>query len=339
MIKIMMNLKNMILVIKTLMLLIVFNSLAYAAKPKELNVAYFLEWPSANQVYQMDKTYDKKMGIKVNWRSFDNGNAMTQAMLAGDIDIAYSQGFVPFVVGVSKGADLKMIGIAMTYSENDNCVAQSSLGINKSNAKQKLKGLKIGTPTGNVTHYKLLKMLDHLGINPKDLTVLSMSNADASAAFVRGDIDVGCGFGGALTRMKNKGNVIMTGAEQEAIGLKVFDIVSVTGKFAEKYPEVVTQFMQLTEEANNQYNSNPSKYYSTLSKASGMNKEDTMSTLNKFTFLTTKQQLSNEWMNGGVQSFTKEVADFFVSQKQMTRSLSQAKYDQTIDHRFLKQVQ
>ena len=315
-----------------------FFALVAHAKPKELNVAYFLEWPSANQVYQVNKIYDEALGMTVNWRSFDNGNAMTQAMLAGDIDIAYSQGFIPFVIGVSKGADLKLIGVAMTYSENDNCVVQSNLGIDKSNAKTKLKGLKIGTPTGNVTHYKLLKTLEHLGVDKNDVTILSMSNADASAAFVRGDVDVGCGFGGALNRMKEKGNVIMTGAEQEAIGLKVFDIVSVTGSFAKKYPKVVTQFMQLTEDANRQYNSKPSNYYETLSKASGMNEADTISTLNKFTFLTTKEQLTNNWMNGGVQTFTKQVADFYVEQKQMRKSLSQAEYNKTIDSSFLKRV-
>ena len=32
----------------------------------ELNVAYFLEWPTANQVAQVEETYDAALGIKVN---------------------------------------------------------------------------------------------------------------------------------------------------------------------------------------------------------------------------------------------------------------------------------
>ncbi len=304
----------------------------------ELNVAYFLEWPSANQVAQLEETFDKRMGLKVNWRSFDNGNAMTAAMVAGDIDIAYSQGFVPFVVGVSKGVDLRLIGVAMTYSENDNCVANTSLDITKENAKTKLPGKKIGTPTGNVTHYKLLKMLDHLGVDKDDVRILSMSNADASAAFLRGDVDMACGFGGSLNRMKKQGSVVMTGAEQEAIGLKVFDIVSVTGDFAEKHPDVVRQFMQITEDANLAYNRYPERFYQTLSKASGMKLEDTIDTLNKFTFLDKSEQLSTQWMLGGIQEFTKEVADFFVEQDQLPRSLSQEQYNKTIDASFLAEV-
>jgi taurine transport system substrate-binding protein len=147
-----------------------------------------------------------------------------------------------------------------------------------------------------------------------------------------------CGFGGALNRMKDYGNVLMTGAEQEAIGLKVFDIVATTNKFAKEHPELVTKFMQVTEDANVAYNKDPAKYYKTLAKASGMKEEGAVKTLKKFTFLTSKEQLSKDWMQGGVQAFTKEVADFFVKQKELKKSLSQADYDKTIDASFLEKV-
>ena len=85
-------------------------------------------------------------------------------MVSGDVDIAYSQGFVPFVVGVTNGAPLKLVGIAVSYSENDLCIVRDDAGITKENAKE-LEGKKVATPTGNVTHYKLLKTLEHLGVD------------------------------------------------------------------------------------------------------------------------------------------------------------------------------
>ncbi|MGB0386498.1 MAG: hypothetical protein ACPGWR_16950, partial [Ardenticatenaceae bacterium] len=36
---------------------------------EEITVAYFLEWPTANQVAQLEETYDEVMGVKVNWVS------------------------------------------------------------------------------------------------------------------------------------------------------------------------------------------------------------------------------------------------------------------------------
>ena len=35
-----------------------------AAAQDKVTVAYFLEWPTANQVAQVDKTYDKALGVR-----------------------------------------------------------------------------------------------------------------------------------------------------------------------------------------------------------------------------------------------------------------------------------
>ena len=102
-----------------------------AAAQDKVTVAYFLEWPTANQVAQVDKTYDKALGVEVEWRAFGTGTEMNQAMVSGDVDIAYSHGFVPFVVGVTNGAPLKLVGIAVTYSENDLCIVRDDAGITK----------------------------------------------------------------------------------------------------------------------------------------------------------------------------------------------------------------
>ena len=77
-------------------------SVSYAAD--KVNVAFFLEWATPNQIAKVDKTYDKAMGVKVNWTDFKTGVAMTEAMLSGDIDIAYSQGLAPFVTAIQQGA-------------------------------------------------------------------------------------------------------------------------------------------------------------------------------------------------------------------------------------------
>ena len=49
------------------------------------------------------KILQKLLG-SVKWTNFTNGGAMTDAMLAGDIDISYSQGLVPFINAVKSKA-------------------------------------------------------------------------------------------------------------------------------------------------------------------------------------------------------------------------------------------
>ena len=81
----------------------------------EVRVAFFLEWPTPNQEDKVKGLYEKALGVPVKWTNFSNGGAMTDAMLAGDIDISYSQGLVPFINAVKSKAPLKLVDIAMEY--------------------------------------------------------------------------------------------------------------------------------------------------------------------------------------------------------------------------------
>jgi taurine transport system substrate-binding protein len=294
---------------------------AYAQdKPSEITVAYFLEWPTANQVAQTDGTYDKELGVKVNWRAFGNGNEMSAAMASGDVQIAYSQGLVPFTVAVTNGLPLQLVGIAVSYAAADNCIVRNDANITKENAKE-LEGKKIATPIGNVTHYKLLRMLDHLGVDATKVEFVQMNGADAAIAFAQGAVTVGCAFGGPVLRMKESGTELMTPEEQEAIGIRVFDVISATKSFADQHPDLLKKFLEVTDAANAAYAAEPAKFQETIANAAGMDLEGSNQLLSMFSFPTAEEQASEAWLGGTVQTFTKEVADFFVQQGQIDKAL------------------
>jgi taurine transport system substrate-binding protein len=304
-----------------------------AMAQQKVTVAYFMEWPTANQVAQMNEAYDKAMGVDVEWRAFGNGNEMTQAMVSGDVQIAYSQGFVPFVVGTSSGAPLKLVGVAVTYSENDLCIVRDDSGITKENAKE-LEGKKVATQLGNVTHYKLLKTLEHLGVDASKVQLVQMNPADAAVAMVRGDVVMGCAFGGAIDRMKEVGKPLMTGAEQEAVGINTFDVITVTNGFAAEHPDLVKKFLQVTEEANAAYLANPEGAYEIVSKAAGMDLAATKAMMANFGFPSAEEQLGKNWLGGGLQAMTKGVADVMVSAGGMEKALDD--YSGFVDPSFLQ---
>lgn len=253
-------------------------------------------------------------------------------MASGNVDIAYSQGLVPFVVAVTNGLPLKTVGIAVSYAQADNCVVRRDSGITQENARE-LEGKKVATPVGNVTHYKMLRTLDHLGVDASKVDVVQMNGADAAVALARGDVVMACAFGGPVFRMLEHGDVLMTAEEQEAIGIRVFDVVSVTESFAEEHPDLLRKFMEITDEANAAYNENPSAYYDTISKAAGMDLDATKEMLAMFSFPSNAEQKSEKWLGGTVQAFMKSVADFFVEQGQLDRALES--YDSTVDASFL----
>jgi taurine transport system substrate-binding protein len=55
--------------------------------------------------------------------------------------------------------------------------------------------------------------------------------------------------------------------------------------------------------------------------------------LGMFTFPTPEEQKSADWFGGGLQKYTKEVADFFVEQGQIDKALDD--YSAYIDPSFL----
>lgn len=308
---------------------------AAAEKPDEITIAYFLQWPTANQIAQVNEWYEDEMGVELNWRSFANGNEMSAAMASGDVQIAYSQGLVPWVVAVSKGLPLDLVGVAVSYAKNDQCIVHEDTGITKENAHE-LEGKRVATAIGNVTHYKMLRTLDHLGVDADKVNVVPMNGNEAAAALSRGDVAMACAFGGPIVEMKKHGSVLMTAEEQEAIGIRVFDVVSVRSEFADEHPELVAEFLKVTDEANKTYMEDPSEYQSTIAEAAGMELAASNDMLSKFSFPTIEEQLSDAWMGGTVQEFTKEVADFFVEQGEMDRALDD--YGHLIDSSYLRKA-
>jgi len=304
----------------------------------ELNVAYFLEWPTANQAAQLDQTYDAELGLTVNWTSFASGGDMAQAMQAGDIDISYSQGLTPFANFVTGGADLLIVGIAVSYADADNCVAGPDYGVTQENAAETLAGQSIYTPLGNVTHFKLLRMLEHLGVDLSTVELIQSEGGPAAvAALDSGAVAMACAFGGAVNRMiENGGNLVMTGAEQEAIGIRVFDIISTTGDFAKAHPDVVTAFLQVTIDSYRAYNTDREPLLDAISEATGMDRAATVQLINAFSFPEKDVQLSEDWLGGTVQSVMQEQMDFFVAQGEIASALPS--YDDFVDTSFLEAV-
>ena len=304
----------------------------------ELNVAYFLEWPTANQVAQVERAYDEALGLTVNWIPFASGGDMAQAMESGDIDISYSQGLTPFANFVTAGSDLLLVGVAVTYADADNCVAGPDYGVTAENAAETLAGQSIYTPLGNVTHFKLLRMLEHLGVDISSVELIQSEGGPAAAAALdSGAVAMACAFGGAVNQMiEGGGNLVMTGAEQEAIGIRVFDIISTTSTFAANHPDVVTGFLQVTEDANRAYNDDREPFIDTIAGAADMDRAATIALLDAFGFPERDVQLSEAWLGGTVQQVMKEQMDFFVAQGEIESALGS--YDDFVDTSFLEAV-
>jgi len=164
--------------------------------------------------------------------------------------------------------------------------------------------------------------MDHFGVPLDSLTVVDMAPAEGAAALSQGDVDFACGWGGALNRMKEFGNTLLTGAEKEELGILVFDVTSAPASYVAENPDVVAKFLAVTAEANEAWNTAPTdEMLATIAEESGMDVEATAASLATFTFPGISDQLSDAWLGGNAATFMKGVADVFVEAGSIDSSL------------------
>ena len=264
----------------------------------DVNVAFFLEWATPNLIAKTDGSYADAMGVDVNWVDFTTGTAMTEAMLAGDIDISYSQGLAPFVTAIQQGAPLKMIGIAVVYEAND-CFVHNGLGIDGSNASE-LEGKTVAVPLNTMADFAFRSYMSHYGVDISTMNIVDQAPPDGAKSLADGAVDMACLFGGiASAAGAEVGTPIMTSAEKVEAGIGSFDVISVTEKFATENPELVKAFMEATEEANSGFQGTDEEH-AKLAEASGMSVENSRTQVSGFIIPTAAEQLEKYFGEGGL---------------------------------------
>jgi len=264
----------------------------------EVNVAFFLEWATPNMIAKVDNSYNDAMGVDVNWVDFTTGTAMTEAMLAGDIDIAYSQGLAPFVTAIQQGAPLKMVGIAVVYEAND-CFVRNELGIDASNASE-LEGKTVAVPLNTMADFAFRKYMAHYDVDISTMNIVDQAPPDGAKSLADGAVDMACIFGGASAKAAGEvGEPIMSTQEKVDAGIGSFDVVSVTEKFATENPELVKSFLEATDEYNGAFTGSDEQY-EIVSKASGMDIETTKAQVEAFIVPSNAEQLETYFGPDGI---------------------------------------
>ncbi|MGB0846701.1 MAG: ABC transporter substrate-binding protein [Thiolinea sp.] len=302
---------------------------AFAAD--EVNVAFFLEWATPNQIAKVEKAYDDAMGVKVNWTNFDAGTEMTEAMLAGDIDISYSQGLAPFINAVNADAPIKMVGIAVQYPANE-CVVGNDAGITSENASE-LEGKSVAVPLATMADYSFRMQMKALGVDVSKIKVVDQVPADAAVSLADGSVAMACIFGGDSTKKALEvGKALMTPEQKNEAGIVSFDVISVTEKFAQENPDLLKSFMEVTDKANADFAKDQSKM-DVIAKDAGMDLDTTKNQMADFVFPTNAEQLEKYFNADGVASAAiKVVGDAFATKENPAKE----DYSTVVDTSFLK---
>ena len=305
-------------------------SAAFSAA-NEIRVAFFLEWPTPNQEYKVKKTFDDALGVPVKWTNFANGGAMTDAMLAGDIDISYSQGLTPFVNAVNSKAPIKLVDVAMEYGMGGTtCVVSKASGITKANASE-LEGKKVAVPLGTMAEYVFIESMKVVEADRGKMDVIQMDPEEGSAALVSGDVVMACLFGGnSIKAALAVGSRLLSVQEARDAGIQGIDITSVTDKFMKENPGMVRTFIEVSHEANAKYRAGKSDI-DIIAKDAEMSVADTTDTMDGFKFLTPAETKKSMSKGGLLMKYLDGMGKTFGTAENPTLK----NYSKTVDTSFL----
>ena len=304
-----------------------------ADRPQQISIGYFQQWPAPVQFAQEKKTFDAVLGLPVRWVPFRSGEAMTAALAAGDVQIAYSLGHVPFLVAVNSGKQLTMVGIAVSYPQDDNCILRDNAGITGANAAE-LAGKRVALRPGSVSHFRMLKMLAHLGVDAGALKILPVADGAAALHALRqGEVVMACSHGTALRDMAALGKPLLGGDELDRLGLRLFDVIAVSNSFVQQHGDIVQTFLAVTDAANTRWKTNPQPMRKAIARAAYMDRASADMALRDFRFPLAAEQKSDAWLGAQVPAYSAELADFFVTYGQLQASLDD--YARVITTRLL----
>lgn len=176
---------------------------------------------------------------KINENEFGTGAPEMQAMLAGDLDVAYV-GAAPVITALSQGLDAKII--AAVQIQGSNLVLRPEFGYE---TPEDLKGLSIATfPPGTIQDTLLRNWLKENGLEPeKDVFIKGMGPGEAISAISAKSVDAVFLPHPAPAIIESEGNGRSIVASGEMNANHACCVLVASGELIREHPELVEQIV------------------------------------------------------------------------------------------------
>lgn len=175
----------------------------------------------------------EKQGYKVEWKEFQAGPLLVEALNADEIDFGRT-GNTPVIFAQAADTSFTYVAAGFSKYKGSGILVPADSDITK---LEDLKGKRIGFSKGSSSHYLLIKALEKAGLTLDDITSAYLTPGDARVAFEQGTIDAMVVWDPyvASTELESNGRLLVDGE-----GLTTDrDFFIATKNFYDKDPEVI----------------------------------------------------------------------------------------------------
>lgn len=249
-------------------LLLTFG-LVPARAQTEVEIGYMPILPVSQLFVGLGEGWMDEGGIKPELVQFQNGPAMVQAILAGQLDVAHF-GIGPAMVARAKGADIKVVassiveqisfvavGDLVPYFENGDAKTAFARFAEEEGRKAVVTTFPVGSVPETVLQYWLIKQL---GVDVDDVEIIYQGAAQVQQALLTGAVDAAAILEPIVTIAMER----VDGAKVVAKGSEMFPgqpgaVLVVREGLIRDHPEVVEMLVESHKRATDLLNGDAEK--------------------------------------------------------------------------------
>ncbi len=254
-----------------------------ATAVKQIRIGYQPSTHQMAEITAMEKGWWQQdlapLGVvNVTDKVFPTGAPEMQAMLAGDIDVAYV-GAAPVLSAISTGLDAKIV--AGVNTQGSDLVVRNDLDYK---GPQSLKGLTIATfQAGTIQDTILRNWLSENNITPdKDVIIKGMNPGDAVTAITAGKVDAVFLPTPSPSVVVNQGKGKIVVRSGEMYPNHTCCVLVVSGKLIRERPDIVRQIIRTNDKAVAYNEQNMDEAAAIFANKTGSKLEDVKDSLNEW---------------------------------------------------------
>lgn len=191
-----------------------------------------------------------KLGVEVEFNSFESGPSITEALASDSLDIGFL-GELPVLSAASAGNPIRIIG---SGAESLNGIAIVVPEGSNITSLEDLEGKTVAYTVGSAGHAFIVKALESVGLGETDIEGLNVANPNIEATLLSGDVDAVVTVGPFIYKIENEneGHILVDNSD---IYTPVSAIIA-GNAFLENYPELATEFLSVWHDLNEYANDN-----------------------------------------------------------------------------------
>lgn len=302
---------------------------ASSEAPEKITIAY-QAIPNGDLVVKNQRWLEQAFpDSEIEWKLFDSGGTVNEAVAAGSIDIGLA-GSSPVARGLSTPIEYQVPWIHDVIGRAESLVVKDDIA-----SVEELRGKKIATPLASTSHYSLLAALDRAGLSERDVEIIDAEPDDIFAAWSRGDIDGAYVWNPNLARIvADGGRVLVTSEELAREGKTTYDLAVVTNEFASEHPDAVTTWVAAQDRAVRLIQESPAEAARAIAAELNIEPADAEAQVGDLIFLTAAEQAAPDYLGGGVARNLFATATFNQRLGQIPSVFEEQRYTDAVTTQF-----